>query len=108
MREVRRGRRRLALKLTLQDTQGCIYIIDKLKQSQVCLVNDSMTHQSLEVDDFPPIGGTEEEDGDPARQLLRLRECQELQNLIQGAEPAGKRDECPSQMREPELAHEKI
>ena len=42
------------------------------------------------------------------RELFRLDEGEDLEELVERAEPAGKDHECLRQVREPELPHEEV
>ncbi len=55
-----------------------------------------------------PVARSVNDDGDLLGQLPRLRQGEQLEHLVQGAESAGKDHQCLGQIREPELAHEKV
>src|SRR5580692_2107615 len=67
-----------------------------------------MAYQGLEVHDFLPVCRAIEEHRDGAVELARLRQREDLEKLIEGAKAPRERNERVRQVREPELAHEKI
>src|SRR5690606_15815959 len=65
-------------------------------------------HEGLEVDHLPPEAFAVQQHRNTPRELSRLRQRQNLEHLVQRAEPARKRDHRAGEMREPELAHEEV
>ena len=59
-------------------------------------------------DDLVPVARAVEDDRDVSLQLARLRERQDLEELVERAEPAREHDQRARQVREPELAHEEV
>ena len=61
-----------------------------------------------EIDDLVPVFAAVDDDENLLRQFLGLRESQDLEQFVHGAEAAGEDNESFGQIREPELAHEEV
>ena len=64
--------------------------------------------QHLEVEDFLPVIRSINKDGDPFVDLPGLRQREDLEHLVEGAEAAGKNHQRLGQIGEPQLAHEEV
>ena len=80
----------------------------KRNSSEILGADHAVPDQRVEVDDLVPVGRPVEKYRDPARQLLRLCERQDLEELVHRAEAARKDDERAREVREPQLAHEEV
>src|SRR6266446_2240170 len=83
-------------------------LIHELEQLQILGREGAVAHQSLEVDHFFPERRTVEEHGNRTLELAGLRQRQDLEQLVERAEAAGKRNQGARQVREPQLAHEEV
>jgi len=79
-----------------------------VKQLQVGRRNRPVLHERIEVNDLFPERGPIQHDRHLLRQLLRLRQRQNFEQLIHGPEATRKHHQRLRQVREPELAHEKV
>src|SRR5207302_11403040 len=64
--------------------------------------------ECLEVDHLGPVSRTVKHDRNSPSDLLSLHQRQDLHELVERAEPTGKYDERPGEVRKPELAHEEV
>ena len=78
------------------------------EQIQVLLGDRAPLRHRLEVEHLVPVLAAVEDDADLLRQLVGLREREDLEQLVAGAEAAGKDHQRLRQVREPELAHEEV
>ena len=62
----------------------------------------------FEVEDLVPVLAAVEDHEQLLRELLRLRQRQDLEHLVERAEAAGKNHQRLGQVGEPELAHEEV
>src|SRR5579884_2388345 len=92
----------------LQNTERLRRRVRILEQIQVLGRNHSVFHQGVEVEDLAPVIAAVEHDQNFAFELLRLRERQDLAQLIQRSESARKYHQRLGQVGEPELAHEEV
>src|SRR5665213_3866824 len=98
----------MLFKMTAQLAERLIRRVGVMEQVFVFLGNRAPLGHRVEVDSLLPVLAAVQNDGDLLRQLVCLRERQDLEHLVQRAEPAGKNHERLREICEPELAHEKI
>src|ERR1700735_4336206 len=108
MREGRRSFLGMSLQRLLQQAKRRSWIVDKGEQFEVFAADRTVPHQRVEVDDLVPVLRSVEQHGDRAIQFLRLLQSKYLHHFVERAEPAGKHDQRPREMREPQLPHKKI
>ena len=68
----------------------------------------AVAHERREIEDLVPEGGTVQQHRDRAVELARLREGEDLEQFVEGAEAAREHHQRPRQMRKPQLAHEEV
>ncbi len=79
-----------------------------MKRFRSCGENCSGVDEGLEVHDAVPILAAVNDDQNFLCQLVGLRQGEDFEQLVDGAESAGKNHQRLGQIGEPELAHEKI
>src|SRR5882724_1379880 len=82
--------------------------VHHLEQVKILRRDDSRIRHGLEVDDFVPILTAINDDEDFLGQFLGLRERHDFEQFVHGAEATRKNHQRLSQVREPELPHEKV
>src|SRR5262249_48000896 len=95
-------------KALLQYVERGLWVVRILEQIQILWGDHVMLHQRVEVDDLFPILRTVEHGRHLFRQLLGLRQGEDLHHLVERAEAARKDHQRFRQIGEPELAHEKV
>ena len=80
----------------------------KRNSARSCAVDHAVANERLEVDHLVPVRRPVEHDRNAPLDLLGLHQRQDLGELVERAEAAGKHDERAGEMREPELAHEEV
>src|SRR5215207_10674199 len=87
-----------------EDPPSAFGIISELENPQVLLTHHAELPQPLEVDQASPIVFVHEQDRD-WRHLAGLFQGENLEQLVEGAEPARKHDQRVRAHREMHLAH---
>ena len=92
----------------LQQRQRGRRVVGEAEQRQVLAVDHAVPDERLEVDDLVPVRRAVEQDRNAPLDLLGLHQRQDLHQLVERAEAAGKHDQRAREMREPQLAHEEV
>src|SRR3989338_10673330 len=79
-----------------------------LQEIDILIRNRAPFGHRLERQHLIPEVTAVQDDGDLLRELVGLREREDLEELVARAEPPGKNDERLRQVREPELPHEEV
>src|SRR5208282_6071837 len=82
--------------------------IGPVKQLQVLWRDRSGVNQRLKINYPVPIVLAIDHDADALGELFGLRQSQQLEEFVEGAEPAGKNHQCLGQIGEPQLPHEEV
>src|SRR5579871_5384583 len=97
-----------AIETALEERERFGRRIGEIEESEILAIDHAMTDERLEVDDLAPVARAIKQHGDRLLDLACLHESEDLHELIERAEAAREHDERARQMREPELAHEKV
>src|SRR5450631_1319404 len=92
-------------------TQKLEYIfgaVDDLELVEVFGGNGAGVDEGLKVQDAVPVLAAVDDDQDFLGQLVGLREREDLEEFVHGAETAGENDESLGEIGEPEFAHEEV
>src|SRR5439155_14572658 len=106
--ERRRGGRALAPEGATEPRERLGRRVDEVEQPEVLLRDHPVAHERREIDDLAPVARPIQEGHDRPRELAGLAEGQDLEQLVERAEAAGKDDDGAREVREPELAHEEV
>src|SRR5262249_42833373 len=82
--------------------------IEVVEELEVFLGDRAPLRHGLKLQDLIPVLSSVEDDADLLRQLVGLGERENLEQLVERAEAAGKNDERLRQVCEPELSHEEV
>src|SRR5689334_13393829 len=91
-----------------QEFKGFFWTVRKLEEADVLGRNRSGIDECLKIQDTMPVLAAINHDQNLLCQFISLSESQNLEELVHGAEAAGKDDQSLSQIGEPELTHEKV
>src|SRR5580704_6528921 len=96
------------LDLARQLLECAARLIGVIEQAEILGVDHAVFDEGVKIDDLLPVARAVKNDRYRAVEFTRLGQCQDLGQLIQGSEAAGKDDECAREVRKPELAHEEV
>ena len=82
--------------------------VDEVQQLEVVGADGAVAHQGVEVHDLVPVPRPVEQCGHRRVYLAGLRQGEELEQLVQGAEASREHDDGPRDVGEPQLAHEEV
>ncbi len=92
---------------SLRMSKAC-WGVGELEEVEVLEGDGALFGHGFEVDDGLPVFGAVDDYGDGLGEFLGLREGEELEHLVEGAEAAGEDDEGLGEVGEPVLAHEEV
>ena len=107
-REVGFGAGEVLRESLLQDAESLCGIVGELEQTEILARDGPPLYESVEVDDVVPILASIQQDGDAPAYLARLHEREQLEQLVERAEPAGEDHQRQGGRHEPPLAHEEV
>ena len=91
-----------------QELKGVLGVVDDLELVEVFRGNSAGVDEGLEVEDAVPVFAAVDDDQNFLGQLVGLREREDLEEFVHGAEAAGENDERLGKIGEPELPHEEV
>jgi hypothetical protein len=98
----------LRLERRFQHLKSGVHRIDAMHQARILRAYRAPVHHRLQRQDAVPVFGAVEHDRRARRELLRLLEREDLEQLVERAEPAGEDDHRLGEVGEPELPHEEV
>ena len=91
-----------------QEFEGVFGGVDELELVEIFRRDRAGVRKGLEVEDTVPVFAAVDDDQNFLRQLVGLRESEDFEEFVHGAEAAGEDDESLGEIGEPEFAHEEV
>ena len=91
-----------------EESEGVFWSVDELEQAEVFGSNGAGIDEGLEVHDAVPVFTAINDDENFLGKFVSLREGEDFEEFVDGAEAAGKNHQRFGEIGEPEFAHEKI
>jgi hypothetical protein len=91
-----------------EESEGVFGRVDELEQVQIVGGDGAGVDEGLEVHDAVPVFAAVDDDQNFLGKLVGLREGEDFEKFVDGAEAAGKNHQRFGEIGEPEFAHEEI
>ena len=91
-----------------EESEGVLGSVDELEQAEVFGSDGASIDEGLEVHDAMPVFTAVDDDENFLGELVGLREGEDFEEFVDGAEAAGENHQSFGEIGEPEFAHEEI